>query len=108
NPNTGELDVTPNYNPVNLDLVNGVFDPTMQISSGIPLDPVDQRAPFTLTFTQPGVYHYTCAVHGPGMSGVVVVSPAGAPIGDSPDAAVGRGQGQLAGGVGLTGQFVDG
>lgn len=29
-------------------------------------------APFALRFTQPGVYHYQCAVH-PGMRGVVVV-----------------------------------
>ena len=32
-------------------------------------------APFSLTFTKPGVYHYQCAVH-PGMHGVVVVLPA--------------------------------
>lgn len=32
-------------------------------------------APFVLRFTQPGVYHYQCAVH-PGMRGVVVVLPA--------------------------------
>jgi plastocyanin len=31
-------------------------------------------APFTLTFTKPGIYHYLCAVH-PGMRGVVVVLP---------------------------------
>lgn len=32
-------------------------------------------APYTLTFTQPGIYHYQCAVHG-GMHGVVIVKPA--------------------------------
>jgi plastocyanin len=31
-------------------------------------------APYTLTFTNPGVYHYQCAVH-PGMRGVVIVKP---------------------------------
>ncbi len=33
-------------------------------------------APYTLTFANPGVYHYQCAVH-PGMRGVVIVKPAG-------------------------------
>jgi plastocyanin len=28
---------------------------------------------YTFTFTQPGTYHYECAVHGPLMTGVVVV-----------------------------------
>jgi plastocyanin len=32
-------------------------------------------APYTLTFTQPGVYHYQCAVH-QSMRGVVIVKPA--------------------------------
>jgi len=42
--------------------------------------PNQPPAPFSLTFTQPGVYHYQCAVH-PGMRGVVIVVPSsqGAP-----------------------------
>jgi plastocyanin len=28
---------------------------------------------YSFTFTQPGTYHYQCAVHGPLMTGVVVV-----------------------------------
>ncbi|HZS92720.1 MAG TPA: plastocyanin/azurin family copper-binding protein [Chloroflexota bacterium] len=33
------------------------------------------KAPFTLTFTKPGVYHYVCLVH-PGMRGTISVLPA--------------------------------
>lgn len=32
------------------------------------------KAPFTLTFTRPGIYHYACMVH-PGMSGTITVLP---------------------------------
>ena len=45
-------------------------------------------APYTLTFTQPGVYHYQCAVH-PSMVGSVIVKPAseGTPAASSEAAA---------------------
>jgi plastocyanin len=36
-------------------------------------------APYVVTFTKPGVYHYVCAVHG-GMKGVVRVVPATASV----------------------------
>ncbi len=35
------------------------------------------KAPFTLTFTKPGIYHYACLVH-PGMSGTITVLPGSA------------------------------
>jgi plastocyanin len=37
--------------------------------------PGQPPAPFSLTFTRPGTYHYQCAIH-PGMRGVVIVVPA--------------------------------
>lgn len=43
----------------------------LRLIAGPPNQP---PAPFSLTFTQPGIYHYQCAVH-PGMHGVVIVVP---------------------------------
>jgi plastocyanin len=60
----------------------GTISSTSQVrSSGlvriITAPPKQPPSAFSLTFTQPGVYHYQCAVH-PGMRGVVVVVPASA------------------------------
>ncbi len=46
----------------------------MRVLSAGPKSP---PAPYQLTFTSPGIYHYECAVH-TGMKGVVIVRPAGA------------------------------
>jgi plastocyanin len=40
------------------------------------------KAPFTLTFTKPGVYKYYCLIH-PGMAGTITVLPATAASGSS-------------------------
>ena len=45
----------------------------MRVLSAGPKSP---PAPYELTFTSPGIYHYQCAVHS-GMRGVVIVRPAG-------------------------------
>ncbi len=45
----------------------------MRVLSAGPKSP---PAPYQLTFTSPGIYHYQCAVH-TGMRGVVIVRPAG-------------------------------
>ena len=56
-----------------------ISSPSQVASSGllriITAPPKTPPAAFSLTFTQPGVYHYQCAVH-PGMHGVVIVAPA--------------------------------
>jgi plastocyanin len=52
--------------------------PSETASSGLlrvlTASPKAPPAPYTLTFSKPGVYHYQCAVH-PGMRGVVIVKP---------------------------------
>jgi plastocyanin len=48
-----------------------------------------------LTFTKAGTYHYICLVHGPSMTGVVIVHPALAPMGKT--WMVQAGDGQIAG-----------
>ncbi len=52
--------------------------PSETASSGLlrvlTASPKQPPAPYTLTFSKPGVYHYQCAVH-PGMRGVVIVKP---------------------------------
>lgn len=57
----------------------GTISSTTQVrSSGLlrilTAAPPKLPAPYSLRFTQPGVYHYQCAVH-PGMRGVVIVVP---------------------------------
>lgn len=60
-----------------------VADATVVESSGLTrimgATPTHPPAPYTLTFTRVGVYHYQCAVHA-GMRGVVRVVPAGVEI----------------------------
>lgn len=70
-----------------------ISSPTDVRSSGLQrvltATPKSPPAPYQLTFTQPGVYHYQCAVH-PGMRGVVIVKPSsqGTPSAASEAAAV--------------------
>jgi plastocyanin len=70
-----------------------IASPSQLRSSGLvrvlTAPPGQPPAPFSLTFTQPGVYHYQCAVH-PGMRGVVIVESAakGTPSAASETAAV--------------------
>src|SRR5437667_1440488 len=52
-PGPGEFDITATFLPLNLDKINGVFNPSVQFASGVPTDPPDQRAPFTLQFNTP-------------------------------------------------------
>lgn len=94
-PTAGSADVTKLFNPVNVSASNRAFDPAVQISSGVPQDPVDERAPFTLSFSQPGVYHFECAIHGAPMSGTVTVLPTGAGLAETPDQTTARGKGEL-------------
>lgn len=55
-----------------------ISSPSQLRSSGLvrilTAPPGQPPAPFSLTFTQPGTYHYQCAIH-PGMHGVVIVLP---------------------------------
>jgi plastocyanin len=95
-PETGEFDFTKVVFPVGPVGPNATFDSRQQISSGIPQGPPAERMPFRLTFTQPGVYNYECAVHGPGMAGTINVVPASAPLPETPAQARARGQAKLA------------
>jgi len=76
-----------------------ISSPSQVHSSGlmriITAPPKQPPAPFSLTFTQPGIYHYQCAVH-PGMRGVVIVVPAstGTPSAASEAAAAKEGVGR--------------
>src|SRR5205807_10321701 len=44
-PGPGEFDVSTIFAPLGLDQVNGVFNPNVQFSSGVPTDPPGQRQP---------------------------------------------------------------
>lgn len=72
-----------------------ISSPSQVRSSGLvrilAAPPRQPPAPFSLTFTRAGTYHYMCAVH-PGMRGVVIVVPAsqGAPSAASEAAAAER------------------
>ena len=101
-PGSGGADATAAINPVPTSGPPAAFDPKLQISSGVPLDPPDERTPFTLSFSQPGLYHYTCAIHGSAMGGTVTVLPAGAALPETSAQATGRGKAELAGAVGGT------
>src|SRR5205823_3273914 len=92
-PAAGSLEATAVFNPLGVSGPNAAFDPTVQISSGVALDPPEERVPFTPSFAQPGTYHYICAIHGPTMAGSVTVLPAGAVLAETPDQATARGAG---------------
>jgi plastocyanin len=101
-PNPGELDLSTGEFPVGLDQINGVFDPKVLISSGVPEEPPDQRQPFTLSFNTAGVFTYNCSIHGNAMVGTVTVAAANAALPETPDQAKARGQGELGGAVAST------
>jgi plastocyanin len=60
---------------VMLPVGGSTFDGTGYHNSGLPEDPAKPFS-YTLTFTKAGTYTYTCIVHGPGMSGKVIVGKA--------------------------------
>lgn len=106
-PSAGTADISGQINPHNVSGASPVFDPKLQISSGAPLDPPDERTPFTLSFNQPGVYRYECAIHGAAMSGEVTVLPSGATLPETPAQATARGKAELAGAVGDNAGFFE-
>ena len=67
------------------------FDGTGYHNSGLPPDP-SKPFSYSLTFTKAGTYTYTCIVHGPGMSGKVMVGAAKG----SPASAAQRGKQEMA------------
>lgn len=92
---TGDVDLTGAALPLPGPTPPTVFDPAAQLNSGIPTDPPDQRQPFTLTFNTAGVFAYVCPVHGPPMSGTIIVQPAGSALSETPDKEKARGQAQV-------------
>ncbi|HET9318994.1 MAG TPA: hypothetical protein VFO27_04435, partial [Bryobacteraceae bacterium] len=90
-PNPGDLDATVAFSPANAGGPNISYDGTTVVSSGVPTDAPQDRSPFSVTFPKAGVYYYECAVHGPDMSGEVVVLPAGAATPETPAQATSRG-----------------
>jgi plastocyanin len=66
------------FNPVVINPQGGkTYDGTGVAASGFL--PEQKGLRYTLTFTKPGTYTYVCAIH-PGMTGTVVVQPAGTRI----------------------------
>ncbi len=92
----GSIDLTGSLLPVPGPTPPTVFDPAAQLSSGVPTDPPDQRQPFTLTFNAAGVWAYDCPIHGPAMSGTIIVQPSGSALSETPDKEKARGQADLA------------
>jgi plastocyanin len=92
----GDVDLTQGFIPHPGPTPPTTFDPTAQLGSGVPTDPPDQRQPFTLTFNTAGVFAYDCPVHGPPMSGTIIVQPAGSQLSETPDKEKARGQADLA------------
>jgi plastocyanin len=92
---SGDFDITPLALPRPADGNHGVFDATIQINSGIPSEPPDQRRPFTLAFNTAGVYTYICAVHGPAMTALITVVPSGSALSETPDQAQSRAKAEL-------------
>ena len=70
------------------------YDGTGFFSSGVP--PSDKPFSYSLTFTKPGRYEYSCTIH-PGMSAVVNVVDG--PLTETPQAALARGRAEQAAAV---------
>jgi plastocyanin len=70
------------------------YDGTGVVNSGLPFDP--SAPPFTLTFTAPGEYDYSCFVHQPHMNGKVIVQEAGSPLPMEQDGVDAQAQTELA------------
>jgi plastocyanin len=71
---------------------NAQYDGVGRASSGFPTGP--ESASYSLTFTRAGAFMYVCELH-PGMSGSVIVQPAGAALAETVDQAKARGQAEL-------------
>jgi len=71
-----------------------VYDGSGYRNSGMP--PEDPKGwsqfRYALRFTKPGVYTYSCIVHGPAMSGTIRVHPQGTELSQTPGAALERGR----------------
>jgi len=104
----GTLEYSRLFNPLNANGPNQAFDSKVQVSSGVPSEPPDERTPFTLSFAQAGVYYYVCSIHGRDMSGTVTVQPAGAALAEAPAQATARGQSDLSGAVAYSAGFFTG
>ncbi len=65
-------------------------------NSGVPPEEPKGMAQFryALRFTEPGVYTYSCIVHGPAMSGTIRVHPRGSTLPEDAEAALQRGRGE--------------
>jgi plastocyanin len=90
-PGAGDFDLTTAFSPVNANGPTVSYDGTQVISSGVPIDPPGQRAPFSVIFPKEGVYYFECAVHGPLMSGTITVAPATSLLAETPATAKTRG-----------------
>lgn len=69
------------------------YDGTGYRNSGLPSEDPFKRSTYSLTFTKAGTYPYLCLLHGPAMSGTVIV---GARVSASPEAVAARAQRELA------------
>jgi plastocyanin len=98
----GELQIGPGGFPIPLgpNPPGGPYDGSTLISSGTPQDDPAQAPPFTLTFTNPGVYQYLCLVHF-GMAGQVTVLGGGTTLPETPSQVKTRGQDELHAATGL-------
>lgn len=69
------------------------YDGTGYRNSGLPSEDPFKRSTYSLTFTKAGTYQYLCLLHGPAMSGTVIV---GERVSASPAAVAARAQRALA------------
>ncbi len=91
-PGPGELSPGPGGAPAGPHGPNAAYDGSGLAGSGR-LDAPDV-SPYSLTFTQTGVYDYICTFH-PGMNGVLEVLPAESTLAETPAQAQARGQVQF-------------
>ena len=90
----GELQLGPAFFPAGPTTQPVRYDGTQQLNSGAPLQPPAPGAPppsYSVTFTQPGLYGYTCEIH-PGMRAEIEVVPPTATLPETPAQANTRGQ----------------
>ncbi|HEY8745072.1 MAG TPA: plastocyanin/azurin family copper-binding protein [Chloroflexota bacterium] len=91
-PGPGELSPGPGGGPAGPRGPNAAYDGSGLAGSGR-LD-APNASPYSLTFTQAGVYDYICTFH-PGMNGVIEVLPTNGALAETPTQAQGRGQSQF-------------
>jgi plastocyanin len=106
-PGPGDLDITAAFSPVNASGPIASYDGTQVVSSGVPVDPPGQRAPFAVVFPKEGVYYFECAVHGPLMSGTITVGPASSTLTETPAAAKTRGAAEFTRNLTYSSAFAD-